>query len=275
MPNNGHPLMESLRCAEELGPEYDMPVRDPEQDGWINALSLFQDDDQRLQGIVATLGKEYPGTEDRHLAASGFIIAYLTRLVYPLITQYVVENRVIDVSLRNLEFHTKGQGFDATALGQPKFACLPDDPDASHPDAEIVPDAAALYAKLKEQLFDANFGLVIPALCRSAKASEKVSWNAVAASCAQVFYWLHNLTDDKESVMRHAEAFFTDESSPMYQQLKMELFEHEGKQGYIARRAGCCLFWKVREGDLYCSGCVILSEEEQDTRLRNLLASTQ
>tara|TARA_B110000196_G_scaffold299103_1_gene291468 strand:- start:65 stop:892 length:828 start_codon:yes stop_codon:yes gene_type:complete len=273
MPNSNHPLVDSLRRAAELGPVYDMPVRDSEQSGWVNALSLFQEDDQRLQDIVAALGKAFLGTENQHLAASGFIIAYLTRVVYPLIAQYVLENRVIDVSLGNLEFHTKGQGFDATALGQPRFAALPDDPDASHSDTEIVPDEAALYARLKEQLFDANFGLLIPALCRSAKASEKVSWNAVAASCAHVFYWLYELTDRKEDVMRHAEGLFTDETSPMYQQVRMELLEHEGKKGYFARRAGCCLYWKVREDDIYCAGCVILSDEDQDTRFRKLIVA--
>ena len=70
MTNSYHPLVDSLRRAAELGPVYDMPVRDSEQSGWVNALSLFQDDDQRLQDIVAALGKAFLDTEDQHLAAS-------------------------------------------------------------------------------------------------------------------------------------------------------------------------------------------------------------
>ncbi len=271
MNNGGHPLVDSLRRARELGNEYDLPVRDSEQEGWIKALSLFQDDDLLLRNFVAGFGRDYLGTDNRHLSGSGFIIAYLTRITYPLISKYVLERRVIDVSLSNLEFHSDGQRFNGTALGSPRFTALPDDPDAGHPDADIVPDEAELYARLKEQLFDSNFGVVIPSLRRAAQASVKVSWNAVAASCAQVFYWLYELTEDTGKVVRDAEAFFGDTSSPMYGQVRMELIEHQGRTGYFARRAGCCLFWRIRDDDVYCSGCVLLSDEQQTIQFKKLM----
>jgi ferric iron reductase protein FhuF len=269
--NGGHPLVDSLRRVGELGAEYDLPTRDPGQEGWIKAQSLFQDDDQRLRNFVSAYGRDFVDTDNRHLAASAFTIAYLTRLTYPLISQYVLERRVIDISLSNLEFHTDGQRFNGTALASPRFAALPDDPAAGHPDAEIVPDDAALYARLKKQLFDYNFDIVIPSLRRAAQASIKVSWNAVAASCAQVFYWLYELTEDTESIVRHAEAFFGDPSSPVYDEVRMELVAHQGKNGYFARRAGCCLFWRIRDEDVYCSGCILLSDEEQTIRFKQLL----
>ena len=262
MNNGGHPLVDSLRRVGELGAEYDLPTRDPGQEGWIKAQSLFQDDDQRLRNFVSAYGRDFVDTDNRHLAASAFTIAYLTRLTYPLISQYVLERRVIDISLSNLEFHTDGQRFNGTALASPRFAALQDDPAAGHPDAEIVPDDAALYARLKKQLFDYNFDIVIPSLRRAAQASIKVSWNAVAASCAQVFYWLYELTEDTESIVRHAEAFFGDPSSPVYDEVRMELVAHQGKNGYFARRAGCCLFWRIRNEDVYCSGCILLSDRK-------------
>ena len=271
MTNGEHPLVDSLRRLGSLDREYDLPVRDAEQEGWITAASLFQDDDQRLRDFVVGYGRDFVDTDNRHLAASAFIIAYLTRLTYPLISQYVLERRVIDVSLGNLEFHTNGRRFDGTALASPRFAALPDDPDAAHPDTEIVPDASALYARLKERLFDSNLDLVIPSLRRAALASEKVSWNAVAASCAQVFYRLYGSTEDTESIVRHAEAFFGDTSSPVYGQVRMDLIEHQGKKGYFARRAGCCLFWRVRDEDVYCSDCILISEEEQTARFKQFL----
>ena len=70
MPNSNHPLVDSPSRAAELGPVYDMPVRDSEESGWVNALSLFQEDDRRLQDIVAALGKALLDTENQHLAAS-------------------------------------------------------------------------------------------------------------------------------------------------------------------------------------------------------------
>ncbi len=179
---------------------------------------------------------------------------------------------MIDVSLSNLEFHTDGQRFNGTALCSPWFIFMPDDPAADHPDAEVVADETALYTNLKERLFASNFEIVIPSLRRAAQASVKVSWNAVAASCAQVFYWLYELTDDPESIVRHAEEFFGDPSSPVFEGVRMELIEHEGKTSYFARRAGCCLFWRIRDENIYCAGCVLLSDEEQTLQFKRLMA---
>ena len=135
--------------------------------------------------------------------------------------------------------------------------------------ARIVQDEAALYGRLKEWLFNSNFELVIPSLHWAARASLKVSWNAVASSCAQVFHRLYGLAKEPDVVLRRAEAFFGDPSSPVYRQVSMELIEHQGGQGYFARRAGCCLWWRAAQD--YCSGCVLLSREEQDARFRELL----
>ena len=51
----------------------------------------------------------------------------------------------------------------------------------------------------------------------------------------------------------------------------MKFIEQHGKKGYFARRAGCCLFWRVRDNDIYCSGCVLLSDEEQTDQFKKLM----
>lgn len=266
-----HPLAESMRRAGALSDLFVLPVRDQDQEHWIEAASLFQGNDQRLRDLVLAHGRDRWGTENRHLAGSSFIVAYLTRLTYPLISQYVLEHRVPNVSLSNLAFHWDGQRIDGTALSRPSFAALPNDPESGHPDAQVVPDDAALYAQLKEWLFDSNFDLLIPSLRRAARASLKVSWNAVASSCAQVFHRLYYLVEEPEKVVRNAEAFFGDPSSPAYRQVSMEVIEHRGTRGYFARRAGCCLWWRGERTKNYCSGCILLSRDQQDAQFRGML----
>ena len=281
-----HPLVDSMARASDLNELFAMPLQYPDEGRWLDAQSLFHQslfhqsgfhqtlvnkNDQRLREAVIAYGRARWGTENRHVAGSGFIVAYLTRLTYPLISQYVLHRRIPDVSLGNLAFHTNDNGFDATALKKPRFAALPDDPASGHPDALIVADEAALYAQLKEWLFDCNFGIVIPSIHRAAQASLKVSWNAVASSSAQVFHRLFDLAVDPESVVRKAEAFFDDPSSPVYKQVTMDFIEHQGKLGYFARRHGCCLWWRVEQTKGYCAGCILLSREEQDIRFRDSL----
>ena len=74
-----NPLADSMRRAGALNELFNLPGRKRDQDGWLEATSLFQDDDQRLQDMVMALGRDRWGTGNHHAACSAFVIAYLTR----------------------------------------------------------------------------------------------------------------------------------------------------------------------------------------------------
>ena len=133
-----HPLVSTMHRLTEINQFFNLPVRELEGDGWIEATELFLGDDQRLRNLVMTYGQKAWGTTNNHVAGSVFIIAYLTRLVWPVIGQYVLQRRVPKVALDNVSFHCNSDGIDATALNHPWFAVLPGDPAADHPDSECV-----------------------------------------------------------------------------------------------------------------------------------------
>ena len=275
-----HPLAESMARLGRISPYFQMPIRDPAEGGWpakwgwIGADELFLTDDARLRDLVMAYGKSHWGSTNRHVAGSAFIIAYLTRLVWPVIGQYVLERRVPDVSLSNLAFHLTAGSFgsqiDATALTHPYFALLPDDPSATHSDAVVVIDEAALHFRLKQWLFDDNLAKVIEALNRAAQASIKISQNAVAAACAQAFHRLYPVVENPDAIVQKASALFNDQTSPVYQQVTMEVFKHQDKCGFFARRRGCCLAWRTEIADGYCSNCILVPREEQDRHFRRI-----
>ena len=111
------------------------------------------------------------------------------------------------MTLKNLAFHRTDGRIDATGLRQPRFAVLPNDPAAGHPDAKVLHSETDLYEQLKDWAFKSNVEIVIAALRRSVPASVKVSQNAVAASCSQALHRLYNHVE-KSSVVRDAETFF-------------------------------------------------------------------
>ena len=267
----GHPLIRSLREAGELDPYFDMPVADADDTGWSPAVALFQAGDASLRDLVMSYGYARWGTANNHVAASAFIIAYLTRFIYPMVGQYVLSRRVPRVTLDNLAFHRTDGRIDATGLRQPQFAVLPNDPAVGHPDAEVLYSEGDLYRRLKDWAFKSNAETVIAALCRSVPASFRVSQNAVGASCAQALHRLYNHVEDKSRVLQDAETFFGDSSSLVYRQVSMEVIEHEGKCGFFGRRAGCCLVWRTREGDGYCSNCILRPREEQTRQFKERL----
>ena len=267
----GHPLIRSLREAGELDPYFDMPVSDVNETGWIPAVSLFQARETSLRELVMSYGYARWGTTNNHVAASAFIIAYLTRFIYPMAAQYVLRRRVPRATLENLAFHRTDGRIDATGLRQPQFAVLPNDPAAGHPDAEVLHSETDLYRRLKDWAFKSNAEIVIAALRRSVPASVKVSQNAVAASFGQVLHRLYNHVEDKRRILRDAETFFGDPSSLIYRQISMEVIEHEGKSGFFARRAGCCLVWRTRRDNGYCSNCILQPMEEQTRQFKETL----
>ena len=136
----------------------------------------------------------------------------------------------------------------------------------------MVPDADAMYAQLKVWLFEGNLEAVIEDLRRAAGASVKVSWNAVAAAFSQVLNRLYATAGMPEMVVQAAETFFTDSASPIYSQLTMEEFEHQGRMGFFSRRRGCCLWWRSHRASDYCSNCILVPQKQQDQRFREMLA---
>ena len=266
-----NPLVRSLREAGELDPYFDMPVADVNDTGWSPASALFQAGDASLRALVMSYGYARWGTTNNHVAASAFIIAYLTRFIFPMVAQYVLRRRVPRVTLENLAFHHTAGRIDATGLRQPQFAVLPDDPAAGHPDAEVLHSETDLYRQVKDWAFRSNAEIVIAALRRSVPASVKVSHNAVAATCSQALHRLYNYVEDKSQVLRAAETIFGDSSSLIYRQVSMEVIEHEGKSGFFARRAGCCLVWRTREDNGYCSNCILKPREEQTRQFKEML----
>ncbi len=273
MEGAGHPLADSLRRAGQANPLFNFPIAGRRGDGWVPASELFQGHDDALGDLVRTYGLYSWGSTHPHVAGSAFIIAYLTRLVWPVIGQYIMHRRVPMASLENIAFHREGQRIDATGLVRPVFAVLADDPASGHTDAEVVPCQDALYARLREWLFEANLRPVITALRRASRASIKVSENAVGASCSQVFRDLYDRSPDPDGVVREGHRFFSDPDSLVYRQVAMEIFEYQDMRGFFSRRAGCCLWWKAQPTNEYCSNCILLSREEQDAGIRQVLVN--
>ena len=267
-----HPLAASMARAQELGGFFALPQRQPTDLAWTNASDLFQLDDRRLEELVLTYGRRAWESDNRHVACSAFLVAYLSRVVFPLVGQYVLERRVPDVSLDNLSFHWNGPAIDATGLNRLAFAALPGDPAETHGDAIVVADEEVLYVYLKERLFTENLDIVIASLRRAAGASLKVSLNAVAAALSQVLNRLYATAGRPDEVVRVADSFLSDPDSPIYGQLTMEEFRHQDRTGFFSRRRGCCLWWRSPRSNDYCSNCILLPREQQDQRFREMLS---
>ena len=265
---NCHPLVQGMYRMKEISPYFQLSVNWTEGEGWINAYDLFHNDDDRLINMVRNYGIEHWNSSNPHVAGSAFLIAYLTRLVWPVIGQYVLERRVPDVSLKNLVFHINNESetsyIDGTAMVHPKFAALKDDIDIHHEHAIRIIDYGSLLTVLKGWLFDENLSQVINSLNRACRASIQISKNAVASACGQAFRHLYPVVDDPDNLVQIATELFGDESTIIFGQVTMEVINIETRSGLFARRLGCCLAWRTDRLNGYCSNCILVPKHEQD-----------
>ena len=91
---NCHPLIQGMYRMKDISPYFQLSVNWAEGEGWISAYDLFHNDDNRLINMVRNYGIEHWNSSNPHVAGSAFLIAYLTRLVWPVIGQYVLEKVV-------------------------------------------------------------------------------------------------------------------------------------------------------------------------------------
>ena len=112
-------------------------------------------------------------------------------------------------------------------------------------------------------------------LRRTAKASLKVFWNAVAASFSQASHNLYEVSNNPVTVVNDAGIFFEDPAIPIYRQVSMEVVIHQGNRGFFSRRAGCCLWWRADRSNEYCTNCILLTRDEQDRMFRRILETRQ
>ena len=265
---NCHPLVQGMYRMKEISPYFQLSVNWTEGEGWISAYDLFHNDDDRLINMVRNYGIEHWNSSNPHVAGSAFLIAYLTRLVWPVIGQYVLERRVPDVSLKNLVFHINNESetsyIDGTAMVHPHFAALKDDIDIHHEHAIRIIDYGSLLTVLKGWLFDENLSQVIDSLNKVCRASIHISKNAVASACGQAFRHLYPVVDDPDNLVQIANELFGDESTIIFGQVTMEVINMETRSGLFARRLGCCLAWRTDRLNGYCSNCILVPKHEQD-----------
>ena len=265
---NCHPLVKGMDRMKEISPYFQLPVNGTNGDGWVSAHDLFHKDDDRLKNMVRNYGVEHWNSSNPHVAGSAFLIAYLTRLVWPVIGQYVLEHRVPDVSLKNLVFHISNESETSyiygTAMVHPHFAALKDDIDIHHEHAIQIIDYSSLFTVLKGWLFDENLSQVIDSLNRACRASIQISKNAVASACGQAFRHLYPVVDDPGTLVQMAQELFSDESTIVFGQVTMEVINIETRSGLFARRLGCCLAWRTDRLNGYCSNCILVPKNEQD-----------
>jgi len=272
------PLRETLSALENLtGQFYD--IGELENPDWFPSTDLINLNSPVLDQSLARQTVRYSGMDAR-TQASFFVNEFSWYFTEAAIGSYLMAKRVPDLSAENIAlrfstytWHEDGESGEAERLDvrflSGRFACLPDDSAADHPDAQVLPNVDALRDQLRTTL-EAYLTPIIDRLYEQTRLSCHAQWLLVADACAAQFLQIGRKLGNGEHSQAEGLAFINVAASPM----------NNDKTGYIElryqdqcdtfrARGGCCRYYTVSEtGDDYCSTCVLRKPEDRDAKLQ-------
>jgi len=270
------PLRETLKKLETLaGQAYDIGVAEV---GWFAAAQFCDPQSNLLDDALMRQAKDYPHMDARTRGAY-FIGEYSWYVPEATIGAYLLAKRVPDLSAENIALRSRtyiwhegehsgeAERLDVRFLSG-RFACLPDDPAADHPDAFILPDSHTLREWLREKL-EAHLAPLIERVYARTKLSRHAQWMLVADACAAQFLHIGRKLGDEAHAKAEGMAFIKATDSPMNNNktayISLQYLDHCDT---FRARGGCCRYYTVSEtGKDYCTTCVLRKPEERDARL--------
>jgi hypothetical protein len=253
------------------------------ESGWFQATALCDQGSILLNGALARQAKDHPQMEARTRGA--YLIGNYSWYV-PLagVVAYLAAARVPDFSpenvalcLRTYTWHEGEHSGEAERMDvrflNGRFACLPDDPAANHPDAIVLPDSDTLREWLRTRL-EAHLTPLIERVFAQTRLSRGAQWCLVADSCAALFLHVGQALGDAARGQGEGLKFVKAPDSPMTNDktsyISLQYLDH--RETFRAR-GGCCRYYTVSEtGEDYCTTCVLRKPEDRDQRLLDYMA---
>ncbi|QJY48318.1 (2Fe-2S)-binding protein [Pseudonocardia broussonetiae] len=222
--------------------------------------------EERMAGTVTrTCGRTHPMTVsgfclDGYAGLPGQVGGALFRLA----------RRVPRVDRASLAFRCDPEEHhpDGIALLDPRFWCLPGDPDADHPAATVVADEAELAAVLRTQV-RAHADEFLAGYRGGARLPRRGLLGAFYDGL-DTGVWFGGDPEDVASVAEAAAVLpggtveFAAPSS-LYRFVDVQDREHISR-----RRVGCCYYFKVADDGLACSTCPRVDDAERVQRYSQL-----
>ncbi len=129
----------------------------------------------------------------------------------------------------------------------PRFATLPDDPEAAHPDAVVLPSEEAMLDLLSETLAQTHLPAMGSALRGlRVRRGTRVLWRAASDVCAEAFMYVGQSMGREKLALGFGEKLLSGPYLPGAADYYR--FEHDSGSEMTLVRGTCCLYYKVADG---------------------------
>jgi hypothetical protein len=266
----GAPLAETLSrvAVVEVGDgEIDLSARlgIPDEPGWVMVSELASDGDL-LDELLGRIGRKYE-TNNRSITATFLLKGCLWRILTPAVAAFLFDRRMPDLSAQNVALSFGENGYaSGLALRERRFAALPTDPAAGHPDAVVLSSEKELLGWGQKRLAEDYLPPLFDALRRSRpRRGRRAMWGTAVDVICEAFIYVGAWLERQQEALGYAESMLSGDS-PLSGPTNYYVLEHDGGSETTRVRNTCCLYYKI--GDGACFTCPRTPNEERLQRLR-------
>lgn len=266
----GAPLVDTLSrvAVVELGDsKIDLSARlgIPDEPGWVMVSELTSDGDL-LDELLGRIGQKYE-TNNRSITGTFLLKDCLWRILTPAVAAFLLERRMPDLSAQNVALSFDEGGYaSGLALREGRFAALPPDPVAGHPDAVVLSSEEELLAWWRDRLAEDHLPPLFDALRRSrSRRGRRALWGTAVDVICEAFMYVGGWFGRQQEALGYAESVLS-RDSPLSGPSNYFTLEYDGNSEITRVRNTCCLYYRI--GDGTCFTCPRTSNEERITRMK-------
>jgi hypothetical protein len=253
-------IYEALRT---LDASWHVEIGRPDGEGWIAGADLRDARAGPFHELLCRIG-ERARTTDRRTIAASFALRYGWASAMA-IAPYLRHQCVPDISLENVSFKFKPSTFfERTALHEPRGIVTASDARAGHHALSTVPDDQSLLRELRRALTTQGTP-VVEALYEWSGFARKGTWGMLTSSWAAQVTALGENRDDHRLMLPIIDSLFAGDDEVARMRPRMHLVAYGETVHLYQRRASCCRWYLLPQGEL-CASCPLVSDDERVQR---------
>ncbi|WP_197523134.1 (2Fe-2S)-binding protein [Actinokineospora pegani] len=259
------PLGESLTRVSERQGRFDLRYGRPAEPGWATCAELLAEPerfDRWRAGLGGWLRQQYGESHERTTA--GYVMSwYLWVPAYVGGLLFHHERRVPALGPADLAFRMARPRPhpDAMAVLSPGFACLPDDPAAGTPGADVVADERALAAVLRGR-FAGHAARFVDAYGKTVRMGKRMLWAAATDALDNALWLSGRYSGDEGAGVLDAGLVLEGGPAPFTSASTLRPVGGDGGPvEWTRRRESCCFHYLLDNGQGTCSTCPRLSRK--------------
>jgi hypothetical protein len=254
------PIEQTFHGLEALNASWKVEIGRPAGPGWIAGSDLRDARHGPFNDLLVRIAQRFE-TEDKRTVAASFALRFGWASAMA-IGPFLRFQCVPDVGLDNVSFKFKESTFfERAAVHEARGVVRRGDPRAQHPSMREAADEQALLRELRGVLV-AQAAPVVEALHAWSGFAPKGSWGMLTSSWASHFTWLAPDPDDQRDMGPLIDGLLDGDDVVDAMRPRLHAVTVGAATHLFQRRASCCRYYLLPQGDL-CASCPLVSHEER------------